>query len=326
MDQVIIIFTKDRPSILANTINHIPKTQNIIVLDDSWLKANRNKNRKSLSRWGNVEYHGRQEQRETIRNWPVKPTKIQHFVRNLGVKGWNLGYARNYAILLAKFRGGTKLILLDDDISIADRRWFSATFRKLGNYRFVGSKVIAMPDDSVIGHIARKLNFELEEFFSGGCMAFRLNKIDHFFLNEYNEDWIWIYLQFQIPDTFEFGKAIQQPFDPFLNGLKKAKKQEWGELLVDGIREASIKRRWKRLLSESFWKRIIQEKLVYYGELTDLAIQKKEMQMLPMIRAASKKCKGAKPKDLKATFARYFKDKKTWKQIINQLNKANEHA
>src|ERR1035437_2593801 len=140
---VIIIFTKDRPAVLSKTLRSIKNLGfQVIVLDDSYFLKNRITNKKQVDKlFASGTYHGRNEQKTFFKNSTIGKKLLKQFVNQLGSKKWNLGYARNYALMLTKSLKLKKILFMDDDIIVEDKNIIPKTFKLLDKYDFVGAKV-----------------------------------------------------------------------------------------------------------------------------------------------------------------------------------------
>jgi hypothetical protein len=66
--ELIFIFTKDRPTILKESLNHLKNfADRLFVIDDSYYEFNQTENRKLLSLFPNVIYYGKCEFEELIK-------------------------------------------------------------------------------------------------------------------------------------------------------------------------------------------------------------------------------------------------------------------
>jgi hypothetical protein len=316
----IIIFTKDRPSTLSKTLKSLKyEKANIIVLDDSYSLISRRDNKKRSQVYPNIRYHGKAEQDILLSISKANKSQLIKFTSRLGSKQWNLGYVRNYAIILAKKLKLKKVLFLDDDIIVENSSLIRKTFDLLNHYDFAGAKIVGMIDDSVVGHIARELKLQPEEYFSGGFLAFKTSLVSEYFMNIYNEDWLWMYLHGPKYKAIRYGNAKQLFFDNFKDAIKKAKKQETGELLVDGTKkflETGKKNNLKKLI---FWKQILREKKEYYEKLKKISLYQKKKwcyKILTNVAAHSEKIKAS---SLNSIYISYFKQRAQWKKIINSF-------
>ena len=316
----IIIFTKDRPDILNKTLQSIKnKNISVIVLDDSYLIENRVNNKNKIKKYSNVIYHGKDEQQKLLKKTSIEKELLEKFTHKLGSKGWNLGYARNYAIVLARSLQLKKVLFMDDDIIVESKTLIPKIFNLLDKYDFLGAKVTGMIDDSVVGYIVRELKYPSEEYFSGGFIAFNPYNVTEYFINRYNEDWIWMYLHHFKYSFHLYGSVRQLPFDNFKNAINKAKKQEVGEILVDGIKECFTRRNIIQLRKTQFWKRVLLEKQLYYKELKTLSLQSNNLNLYAILSSAATYSSKLKPQMFSLIMNEYFNERQKWIKILKSL-------
>jgi hypothetical protein len=115
-----------------------------------------------------------------------------------------------------------------------------------------------MPDLSVVDFIMREVGLEPYKFMSGGFLAFNLNSVSEYFLNYYNEDWIWLFMHKPKAKLVKYGKVYQLPYNPFENAVEKALQQEFGEILVEGVMKAETENDFTLLKDNTFWQKILK--------------------------------------------------------------------
>lgn len=272
----IFIFTKDRPDSLKRTLNSLKEEKiKTYVIDDSFLLSNQLENLVVTNSHHNIEYYGKNEFKEYLETSNIVLSDSNFQIQELGNQNWNLGNARNSALILAKFNGIENTLFMDDDIKFNSPTLISESFKLLENYLFVGAKISGMPDDSIIGHISRELDAEedFERMLSGGFLAFNAKKVDMPFTNTYNEDWIWMFLQLNENQHLEFGEVFQAKFDPFSNYKSKILFQEFGEIVIDGFLQVKGNDYFNFLIDNLFWTDIINERKKYLKKLINISKQ-----------------------------------------------------
>ena len=69
----------------------------------------------------NITYFGHEKKQEFIDNFvDIDGIGIDYFISDALIDNWDLGNQRNYAVILARSLGYTKLVMIDDDILIDD--------------------------------------------------------------------------------------------------------------------------------------------------------------------------------------------------------------
>jgi glycosyltransferase involved in cell wall biosynthesis len=268
----ITLFTKNRPEILSKTLPQLTNADlSVIVLDDSTNTETKRIVDNIAKKWNNIYYHGRPEQKELLQKFTKLVSDLDYFIKPLGTNGWTLGYVRNYAIILAKTLDFERVLFMDDDIIIKDVNIIKEMMKLLDNADFVGAKISGMPDDSVVGYIMRELGMKPYEFLSGGFLAFNLDSVSECFLNYYNEDWIWLFLHKPKVKLVKYGEVHQLPFNPFENAVERALQQEFGEILVDGVKKAIESKNNAALTDVPFWNRIVEKRSYLIKDLINLS-------------------------------------------------------
>ncbi|MDH3975081.1 MAG: hypothetical protein OEV42_12445 [Deltaproteobacteria bacterium] len=266
----IVLITKDRPDTLAKSLVKLEKTDiNTVIVDDSTLPETYNFIRDKY-KGSNIVYHGKNEQDALLKSF--KDLEFKKFIKPLGTKGWNLGFVRNYALIVAKsiIHGGSKILFMDDDIIIGEPDQVYQVFNQIGKFDFVGAKITGMIDDSVVGHLNRACGGECYEFLAGGFLAFDINTVTEYFLNHYNEDQIWLFLHSPETRFKSFHSVEQQEYSTFENAITKAYSQEFGEILQEGSEEAFRQKSHSLLLKENFWKEICDARVNFLNQLPKL--------------------------------------------------------
>lgn len=284
--EIIFIFTKDSPDQLKVSLNHLTNLSiRLFIIDDSFQKLNQAKNKELSSTYSNVLYYGKNEFDETVKTSVIDLNENGLVFRQLGNNEWNLGYARNFALLISKINNANKVLFLDDDIIIPNTEIVFNTFKLLDQYDFVGANIIGMIDDSIMGHISNDLELidTDERTLSGGFLAFNFKKIKHPFINVYNEDWIWLFFHSNETKFLQSEGVFQNDYNPYLGYKEKILFQEIGEIIITGI--LSLNRYDSRTFTSSdvFWINIIKERRNYLIELYEIAVNLANNEIIEMI-------------------------------------------
>lgn len=265
--RIITIFSNDRPDRVHKILPHLETMlYEVHLIDDSASKENQIAIRMLCNNF-NVNYHGVVEQQRVIEE--INSPLIQKFVTRLGKKEWSLGYNRNYAIIYGLFLGIEKIIFMDDDV-IVKPQLLESVFDTLSKVPFVGTKITLMPDDSVIGHIYRAGGKLLPQYVSGTFLGINLQSVRHYFLNIYNEDWIWLFLENNGKNVNTISFVKQLRYDPFKDWKSKIFFQEFGEIVWDGLFYSPTANRKSKLVQPTYWEnalKIRMQELEYTSNL-----------------------------------------------------------
>lgn len=318
----IFIFTKDRPHILAKTLNSIScVSHQKYVIDDSLLSANQDSVLKICKTFKETIYIGKQYFNEFIIEKNINLLRFSFLLREPGNADWNLGYIRNLALIVSKSLGLESVLFMDDDIEVENIELIDTLFSSLKHYRFSGANIKGLIDDSILGHTATDLGIENERMLSGGFMAFNPNKIEHFFLNNYNEDWIWLFLQLKDKAYLQFGEVYQELSNPLKNYKDRIKFQEFGEIALDGILDLYEKGNYKSLQQISFWKRMVQERLEYLEMLIEKGMGHHKEDYVEIISWVKYNSRNFTAELFCNLYQEYFRNQVVFLNLYNSLSK-----
>ncbi len=315
----IFIFTRDRPDKLQQVFQSIRDVgHSIVIIDDSVKEVSRAANRKIIKDTKNT-YVGEPEFLEFIKHHNIDLDEYSFLLRHLGNDDWNLGYARNFALVFGKASGFQNVLFMDDDIIVPDLLLIDELFSLLNTYRFTGAHIEGLVDDSVLGHVATGLDIFNERMLSGGFMAFSPNNIAHYFLNNYNEDWIWLFLQNKEKNYFQTGEVIQALSDPLDNYASKIMLQEFGEIALDGVLDCYEKNPDESLCTILFWERMLKERKEYLEMLYEKIKLKSENNYLEIIDHVIKNLNNFNAAMFKNLFVKYFSNLGCFKRLFKSL-------
>jgi len=318
-NECIILITKNRPETVKITIGQIAEIGlKVILIDDSTTSGTKDMVLTQFKK-NNLIYHGKAEQNIFLKK--LKKIDLNDFLRPLGTRSWNLGFVRNYALILSKVLGCDRILFMDDDIIIQNVSVIKKMMDKLDYVDFVGAKVTGMADDSVVGHLMRSCGGEYYEFLAGGFLAFNMSVISEYFLNHYNEDQIWLFLHPPATKFETYEKVEQQSFDPFFNASEKALSQEFGEILDDGAEEAFNRGNSNLLITQDFWEGICNIRINYLKQLKDLSTGKKtEPIALNVYKVLIDYHSRISYNAFVQVFVEYFGRREKWREIFHSMD------
>lgn len=319
--EAIFIFTKDRPETLRKTLASV---QHIIypkfVIDDSAMPHNQQTVQELCNYYPKGTYLGKSEFNKFTNRHYITFPQFDFLLREVGSQEWNLGYARNFALLYSKSLGLEKVLFTDDDIQVPNLKLIEELFQSIDDYQFVGANILGLVDDSALGHIATDIGINNERMLSGGFMVFNPNNIDHFFLNNYNEDWIWLFLQLKEKEYLQTGEVFQELTDPLTSYKNKIIFQEFGEIALDGVLDLFKEASYDPLTQLLFWERLIEEREQYLNLLLSKAIaegRESYVEIIEYVKSNSRNLNAVKFKNL---FEKYFDDRKLFQHLYKSLS------
>lgn len=320
LTEAIFIFTKDRPDTLSKTLQSISSTPYPkFIIDDSTLQSSQSEVANLSDKFENCKYLGKKEFQEFCAKHKIYFPQFSFLLRELGNSEWNLGYARNFALVYSKAKHFEKVLFTDDDIQVPNLSLIPELFQSLDKFKFAGANIEGLVDDSALGHIATDVEVNNERMLSGGFMVYNPTKIDHFFMNNYNEDWIWLFLQLKNGNHLQTGEVFQELSDPLANYKAKIFFQEFGEIALDGILDLYKEGSYDSLIQLSFWERMIQERKEYLELLASKADNTRKAKSLEIVSWVKNNSEKFNAELFQKLFQNYFKNRETFLELYNSL-------
>lgn len=315
----IFIFTKDRPDKLKSGLSSVSNIDyRIFVIDDSTVETNRLINQQLLNKKNQI-YLGKDSYNDFLYRHRIEIPEFSFLLRPPGSNDWNLGYARNFALVFSKSLSLENVLFMDDDIQVLSLDVVEILFEALKSYKFTGANIVGLVDDSVLGHIATDLDIHNERMLSGGFMAFNPNAISDYFLNIYNEDWIWLFLQLKGEKYLQTKEVVQELKNPLEAYEGKIVFQEFGEIVLDGILGLFDNLSNEALSDIIFWERILYERDEYLKKLIRASANKGLTNYMKIITYVQSNSKHFRPLDFKSLLEEYFNNRNAFQKLFNSL-------
>lgn len=317
---LVVILTKENVARLHRTLNAFPRgPYTTMLLDDSLSNENRWLGRNLCEHLG-FQYHGCTEQL----SWLEQVDCLRSFVRQLGSVGWNLGHNRNYALLYAASNKYDAILMVDNDILFPLPDGPEQLLEATKQLPFVGTTITGMPDHSIIGHLTRATGHSLSQYVSGSCLAVRIECVSHFFMNHYNEDWIWLCLENEGRMIPQVGTVKQLAYDPFANLRQRALFQEFGEILWEGVRLGHENSSCTNLTEPRLWAKALDLRRQDLDQLSSAQLPQylagvRDV-LLPVLAALHERLR---PSVFTRHWARYYDRLPAWRTILQQLREAS---
>jgi hypothetical protein len=318
--EAIFIFTKDRPETLEKTLNSIDTVSYTkFIIDDSITNLNQKSVSELCNKYPNCVYLGKIEFNQFINLHHIEFPEFNFLLREIGNTEWNLGYARNFALIYSKALRLERVLFMDDDIQVPNLELIGELFRKIDYYQFVGANILGLVDDSALGHIATDVGINNERMLSGGFMVFKPNSINHFFLNNYNEDWIWLFLQLRQKQYLQTGDVFQELTDPLINYKNKVVFQEFGEIALDGVLDLFKQDSYDLLVEFTFWQRLVKERREYLDTLISKADSEGKENYVEIIEWIKSSTVNFNAELFSELFKNYFLNRTKFMKLYNSI-------
>ncbi|HST67239.1 MAG TPA: hypothetical protein VLM05_18830 [Mycobacteriales bacterium] len=181
------------------------------------------------------------------------PEAIDHSYGDLSLK-------RNLGLIVGKLAGWPSLLFLDDDIHGLSGARVRKAVGALEHHTAVGMPAEDFPDNSVVCHARRYLPEEKQDVFvSGSALAVNLERANSFFPEIYNEDWLFLAPHVDGRKVAASGRVRQDFYNPF-DVPERASKQEFGDVLAEGIFSHLHVGRLHDRLPPSYWRAFLDNR------------------------------------------------------------------
>ena len=237
----------------------------------------------------------------------------------------DLSRKRNTGLLLAHLTSWRRVLFLDDDIRDVSPRIVRAAVSDLHPGRATGMVATDFPDNSVVCHAARLSGRKQDVFVSGSALAVETTKIESFFPDVYNEDWLFLYDMVREGRVSERGVVRQAPYKPFAHAARAAN-EEFGDVLAEGL--MSLPHSGlpvDRGLDLSYWDQAIDQRhQLLYGITADLLKAGDDLPdgpaALAAVRAARTTLESLDCDVLSMFVRRWREDVKDWRKRLETLD------
>lgn len=241
---------------------------------------------------------------------------------------------RNLALLLARTAGWKRVVFLDDDVEIPDPGDLRRAVGLLDDHDGVGLENGGFPDNSVVCHANRASGAWQDTFVGGGALAIPVDRVDAFFPNVYNEDWLFLLDDTRLRKVTQVGRALQKPYDPFSED--RARSEEFGDILAEGIYGLLDRGRRVQDADEAFWANFIRHRERFINEIIDRAAraeldEEQRNRIVNSLKASRGRLRLVEPALCVRYLQAWRRDSRRWRRVLDGLpngldvEKALEH-
>jgi glycosyltransferase involved in cell wall biosynthesis len=169
----------------------------------------------------------------------------------------DLSTKRNIGLIVAKMLGWERLMFLDDDIYDIDKQDVDALAAGLNDHNVSVIIPGEYPDNSVACHAYRLGRGRQGQFAGASGMGVRCDRDDlPFFPNIYNEDWFFFAEDAARRKLPNVGTSKQWKYNPY-EDPKRAIKEEFGDLLAEGLYARLDRDRDIAGVTVAYWRKFV---------------------------------------------------------------------
>jgi acetyltransferase-like isoleucine patch superfamily enzyme len=238
----------------------------------------------------------------------------------------DLTVKRNLGLVLAKLLGWTSVLFLDDDIESIDAADVSRGAAALGELHMVGLEVSAFPDNSVVCHANRIDNDRQETFVTGSALLVDTCRVESFFPEVYNEDWLFFFHSVRQRRVGRIGEAKQSAYEPFADP-DRAVGEEFGDVFAEGLMELAHLRKPPSAADDpAYWACFLTRRARFIEQIAtrveSLPASKERLSALVALRAAESRRAEITPDSYAAYLRTWSGDLPLWATRMNDIRPA----
>ena len=194
----------------------------------------------------------------------------------------DLSMKRNLGLVIARMLGWQRIMFLDDDIFGVPKEDVGALAAALNEHNVSVLIPDYFEDNSVVCHAHRLGGGAQGQFASGGSMGVRCDRNDlAFFPNIYNEDWFFFSEEAANHEIAQVGVSHQREYDPY-EDPQRAVKEEFGDLLAEGLyarldgsrsRRGASRAYWEYFIDSHYWEYFIDSRAKFLRRIAESLIE-----------------------------------------------------
>jgi hypothetical protein len=166
---------------------------------------------------------------------PEQATSSRRFLDASADRSSDLSLKRNIGLLLARLRGWSKILFIDDDIRSLRPNDVSRLTSVLDRSPVASMTTRRFEDNSVVCHARRVAGFQQDIFVGGAVLGVQVHHPElSFFPDIYNEDWLFFARRAAERHLPKVGEVRQLDYLPF-HDPERAAREEFGDLLAEGL-------------------------------------------------------------------------------------------
>lgn len=232
----------------------------------------------------------------------------------------DLSFKRNFGLLLCVLAGWDKVVFLDDDLWVPKAEDLGRVGTLLDTFPAVGLRVEGFPDNSVVCHANRAVGGFQETFIGGGALGVDVRKLNTFFPDIYNEDWLFLLDRLTERGAAVVGSVKQAAYNPFRNS-DRAVMEEFGDCLAEGIYALLDSGGSLRDADEKYWETFLAERHRLIMKIWDSVPRSNRQawdkdEIADALLASAERCLSIKPWQCVQYLEAWETDVLTWQEFV----------
>lgn len=267
----------------------------------------------------------------TVVDFPAAVPAVPQFDTSLfgeAAISWHgdVSLKRNAALVLGRMLGWSTALFLDDDIRDLGPTQVREAVGTLRVHAAAGMASTSYPDNSAVCHARRLAVGDQGVFVGAHALAVNLDRIDSFFPQIYNEDWLLLAPFFERGEVAAAGAVRQKMRDPYTPETRVAE-EEFGDVVGEGIIGQLHVGPLESTRSPDFWARFLELRAEFIRTTSD-ACQRSDHpdaeRALDALRTAEAARSRLRPEMLADYVTSWYADLDTWRRYLSQVARRDD--
>jgi hypothetical protein len=183
-------------------------------------------------------------------------------------------------------------------------------------------RALDFPDNSVVSHALRGVGLDQDVFVSGSALLVDTSRVDSFFPDVYNEDWLFLFDAVRLGQVSSFGEVSQEKYDPFADS-GRAVREEFGDVLAEGLMSLlHYAGGTQRALTEKYWNTVLEHRRAMLRWIAERLDNDENSDAATAVRAAAEETDSFTGALLARYVRQWQRDVRLWRSRIEALRPA----
>jgi hypothetical protein len=238
----------------------------------------------------------------------------------------DLSLKRNLGLVLGRAVGWSTLLFLDDDIRDLGPTQVQGAVGTLQFHAAAGMPATFHPDNSAVCQARRIAVGDQDVFVGGSALAVNLDRVDTFFPEIYNEDWLLLAPHLERREIAAAGPVRQKSRDPY-SPEERVAEEEFGDVIGEGMIGQLHIGPLHPTRSPDFWARFLELRAEFIEETAEACRRsghRDAERALAALVTAERARAQLSPDVLAQYVASWFADLITWRRYLSQTARRDD--
>jgi hypothetical protein len=240
----------------------------------------------------------------------------------------DLSVKRNLGLVLGRAVGWSTVLFVDDDIRDLGPTQVRHAAGSLQHHAAAGMPATFHPDNSAVCQARRLGAADQDVFVGGSALAVNVDRVESFFPEVYNEDWLFLAPYLERREVAAAGPVRQTSRDPY-NPDSRVAEEEFGDVLGEGMIGQLHTGPLSLTRSRAFWVRFLELRAEFIEETAEACrrISHRDAERaLAALATAEQTRAHLSPDTLAQYVASWFTDLNAWRHHLSGIPRTEDLA